>query len=142
MLWSSIIMDEASLFDLLVNSSPLAGFAIYLVTQNKSMSKKVDEINDKSEARSEALTTRFEERELALRDRYDKVITNLQVEKESIKDESQATITLLSNKLDALERHIQDVDKKFDQILNQLQNLTNTVQELRIKDIARDTKGK
>tara|TARA_R100000664_G_C2731039_1_gene121609 strand:+ start:149 stop:556 length:408 start_codon:yes stop_codon:yes gene_type:complete len=135
-------MDEASLFDLLVNSSPLAGFAIYLVTQNKSMSKKVDEINDKSEARSEALTTRFEERELALRDRYDKVITNLQVEKESIKDESQATITLLSNKLDALERHIQDVDKKFDQILNQLQNLTNTVQELRIKDIARDTKGK
>ena len=135
-------MDEASLFDLLVNSSPLAGFAIYLVTQNKSMSKKVDEINDKSEARSEVLTERFEERELALRDRYDKVITNLQVEKESIKDDSQATITLLSNKLDALERHIQDVDKKFDQILNQLQNLTNTVQELRIKDIARDTKGK
>jgi hypothetical protein len=134
-------MDEASLIDLLVNSSPLAGFAIYLVTQNKSMSKKVDEINDKSEARSEVLTTRFEERELALRDRYDKVITNLQTEKESIKDDSQATITLLSNKLDTLERHIQDVDKKFDQILNQLQNLTNTVQELRIKDIARDTKA-
>jgi len=135
-------MNEASLIDLLVNSSPLAGFAIYLVTQNKSMSKKVDEINDKSEARSEVLTTRFEERELALRDRYDKVITNLQTEKESIKDDSQATITLLSNKLDTLERHIQDVDKKFDQILNQLQHLTATVQELRIKDIARDTKNK
>ena len=105
------------------------------------MSKKVDEINDKSEARSEALTERFETREADLRSRYDGVIADLQKEKEAIKDESQATITLLSNKLDALERHIQDVDKKFDQILNQIQNLTNTVQELRIKDIARDTKG-
>ena len=135
-------MNEAGLFDLMVNSSPLAGFAIYLVMQNKSMSKKVDEINDKSEARSEVLTERFENRESELRARYDTVISDLQKEKEAIKDESQATISLLSNKLDALERHIQDVDKKFDQILNQIQNLTNTVQELRIKDIARDTKGK
>jgi t-SNARE complex subunit (syntaxin) len=135
-------MDEASLLDLFLNSSPLMGFAIYLVTQNKSMSKKVDEINDKSELRSEALTERFEAREAHLRDRYDVVISDLQKEKESIKDDSQATISLLSQKLDALERHIQDVDKKFDQILTQLQLLSTTVQELRIKDIARDTKGK
>ena len=135
-------MDEMSLVDLLVNSSPLAGFAIYLVTQNKSMSKKVDEINDKSEARSEILTERFEAREAHLRERYDVVISDLQREKEAIKDDSIATISLLSNKLDALERHIQDVDKKFDQIISQLQQLSTTVQELRIKDIARDTKGK
>jgi t-SNARE complex subunit (syntaxin) len=142
MLWSSVLMDEMSLVDLLVNSSPLAGFAIYLVTQNKSMSKKVDEINDKSEARSEILTERFEAREAHLRERYDVVISDLQREKEAIKDDSIATISLLSNKLDALERHIQDVDKKFDQIISQLQQLSTTVQELRIKDIARDTKGK
>ena len=135
-------MNEAGLFDLMVNSSPLAGFAIYLVMQNKSMSKKVDEINDKSEARSEVLTERFETRESDLRARYDGVIADLQKEKETIKDDSQATISLLSNKLDTLERHIQDVDKKFDQIISQLQQLSTTVQELRIKDIARDTKGK
>ena len=135
-------MDQASLIDLLFNSSPLMGFAIYLVVQNKAMTKKVDEINEKSEARSEALTERFETRELALRERYDVVISDLQKEKEAIKDDSQATIALLSQKLDALDRHIQDVDKKFDQIINQLQVLSTTVQELRIKDIARDTKGK
>ena len=135
-------MDQASLIDLLFNSSPLMGFAVYLVVQNKAMTKKVDEINEKSEARSEALTERFEQRELALRERYDIVISDLQKEKEAIKDDSQATIALLSQKLDALERHIQDVDKKFDQIINQLQVLSSTVQELRIKDIARDTKGK
>ena len=133
-------MDEASLLDLLVNSSPLAGFAIYLVLQNKSMSKKVDEINDKSEQRSEAITDRFETREQDLRARYDVVISDLQKEKESIKDDSQATISLLSQKLDALERHIQDVEKKFDRIIVSLENLSNIVQELRIKDIARETK--
>ena len=140
MLWTSI-MDQASMIDILLNSSPLAGFAVYLVVQNKAMGKKVDEINDKSEARSEAITNRFEERELALRDRYDKVISDLQSEKESIKDESQATIQLMSQKLETLERHIQDVEKKFDQIILSIQQLTNTVQELRMKDIARDTKG-
>lgn len=129
------------MIDILLNSSPLAGFAIYLVVQNKAMGKKVDEINDKSEARSEAITNRFEERELALRDRYDKVISDLQSEKESIKDESQATIQLMSQKLETLERHIQDVEKKFDQIILSIQQLTSTVQELRMKDIARDTKG-
>ena len=134
-------MDQASMIDILLNSSPLAGFAVYLVVQNKAMGKKVDEINDKSEARSEAITNRFEERELALRDRYDKVISDLQTEKESIKDESQATIQLMSQKLETLERHIQDVEKKFDQIILSIQQLTNTVQELRMKDIARDTKG-
>ena len=135
-------MDEATLLDFFINSSPLAGVAVYLVMQNKSMTKKVDTINDKSEIRSQALTERFETRESDLRERYDKVISDLQLEKESIKDDSQTTINMLSQKLDALERHIQDVDKKFDQILAQLQQLSTTVQELRIKDIARDTKGK
>ena len=130
-------MDEMNLVDLLVNSSPLAGFAIYLVLQNKAMSKKVDEINDKSETRSEAMTERFEARETNLRERYDKVISDLQVEKESLKDSSQATISLLSSKLESLERQIGEIEKKFDRIMTSIDNLSNVVQELRNKDIAR-----
>ena len=60
-------MDEGTLLDIFINSSPLAGFAMYLVWQNKSMAKKVDQMNDKSESRSEALTERFETREESLR---------------------------------------------------------------------------
>jgi len=131
-------MDEMNLVDLLVNSSPLAGFAIYLVMQNKIMTKKVDTINDKSEIRSEALTERFESRESSLRDRYDKVISDLQLEKDSLKDESQATISMLSSKLESLERQIGEIEKKFDRIMVALDNLSNVVQELRLKDIAKD----
>ena len=131
-------MDEMNLVDLLVNSSPLAGFAIYLVMQNKSMSRKVDEINDKSESRSEAMTDRFESRESSLRERYDKVISDLQLEKDSLKDESQATISMLSSKLESLERQIGEIEKKFDRIMAALDSLSNVVQELRLKDIAKD----
>ena len=131
-------MDEMNLVDLLVNSSPLAGFAIYLVMQNKIMTKKVDTINDKSEIRSEALTERFESRESSLRERYDKVISDLQLEKDSLKDESQATISMLSSKLESLERQIGEIEKKFDRIMVALDNLSNVVQELRLKDIAKD----
>ena len=138
MLWSSILMDEMNLVDLLVNSSPLAGFAIYLVMQNKSMSRKVDEINDKSESRSEAMTDRFESRESSLRERYDKVISDLQLEKDSLKDESQSTIAMLSSKLESLERQIGAIEKKFDRIMASLDNLSTIVQELRLKDIAKD----
>ena len=101
------------------------------------MSKKVDEINDKSESRSEAMTDRFESRESSLRERYDKVISDLQLEKDSLKDESQATISMLSSKLESLERQIGEIEKKFDRIMASLENLSNVVQELRIKDIAR-----
>ena len=110
-------MDEGTLLDILINSSPLAGFAMYMVWQNKSMAKKMDEMNDKSENRSVALTERFEAREDSLRARYDVVISGLQQEKEAIKDDSQTTINTLAGKIDSLERQLQDVEKKFDQIL-------------------------
>ena len=83
-------MDEGTLLDIFINSSPLAGFAMYLVWQNKSMAKKVDQMNDKSESRSEALTERFETREESLRARYDGVIKDLQSEKESIKEQHRS----------------------------------------------------
>ena len=63
-------MDEGTLLDIFINSSPLAGFAMYLVWQ------------------------------------------------------------------------LQDVEKKFDQIILSIQQLGVTVQELRFKDIARDSKTK
>ena len=90
----------------------------------------------------EALTERFETREESLRARYDGVIKDLQSEKESIKDDSQATISTLATKIDSLERQLQDVEKKFDQIILSIQQLGVTVQELRFKDIARDSKTK
>ena len=128
MLWSSIVMDETTLLDLFINGSPLAGFAGYLVWQTRSMQNRFDQMSDKSESREDEL-----------RSRYDGVIASLQLEKESIKDESKTSIGTLAQKMDNLERQLQDLEKKFDQVLLSIQQLSTTVQELRFKDIARDT---
>jgi len=133
-------MDEATLLDFFINGSPLAGFAGYLVWQTRSMQNRFDAMSLKSEERSESITARFEGREESLRARYDNVIKDLQSEKESIKDDSQSTINTLAGKMDSLERQLIDLEKKFDQIMISIGQLSTTVQELRIKDIARDTK--
>jgi hypothetical protein len=108
-------MDEASLVDLLINSSPLAGFAAYLVFQTKGLQKRMDGLNDKAV-----------EREDMLRGRYDKVIADLQQEKQTLQTANQNALVALEKKVDAL---IANVDS-----INQM------VQDLRIKDIARDVK--
>jgi len=108
-------MDEANLLDLLINSSPLAGFAAYLVFQTKGLQKRMDGLNDKAV-----------EREDMLRGRYDKVIADLQVEKEKLQATNQTALAALEKKVDAL---VSSVD-----------NINQMVQDLRIKDIARDVK--
>ena len=108
-------MDEANLLDLLINSSPLAGFAGYLVFQTKGLQKRMDGLNNKAI-----------EREDMLRGRYDKVIADLQLEKEKLQTTNQNALVALEKKVDAL---VSSVDK-----INQI------VQDLRIKDIARDVK--
>ena len=106
-------MDEASLVDLLINSSPLAGFAAYLVFQTKGLQKRMDGLNEKAV-----------EREDMLRGRYDKVIADLQAEKQTLQTANQNALVALEKKVDAL---IANVD-----------NINKLVQDLRIKDIARD----
>tara|TARA_R110002051_G_C8389361_1_gene446515 strand:+ start:94 stop:420 length:327 start_codon:yes stop_codon:yes gene_type:complete len=108
-------MDEANLLDLLINSSPLAGFAGYLVFQTKGLQRRMDGLNDKAV-----------EREDMLRGRYDKVIADLQVEKEKLQATNQTALAALEKKVDAL---VSSVD-----------NINQMVQDLRIKDIARDVK--
>ena len=108
-------MDEQTLLNLVINSSPLAGFAGYLVFQTKGLQRRMDGLNDKAV-----------EREDMLRGRYDKVIADLQTEKQTLQTTNQ-------NALAALE-------KKVDSLVSSVDNISQVVQELRIKDIARDVK--
>ena len=59
-----------------------------------------------------------------LRGRYDKVIADLQAEKQALQqDQAQALVTL---------------EKKVDVLVGSVDNISQVVQELRIKDLARD----
>ena len=106
-------MDETTLLELLVNGSPLAAFAGYLVYQTKGLQKRMDMLNDKAT-----------EREDNLRSRYDKVINDLTTEKNVLQQQQQYALDQLEKKVDAL---VTSVD-----------NISQVVQELRMKEIARN----
>ena len=125
----AIIMDESSLIDLVINSSPLAGFAAYLVFQTKGMQKRFDQLNIKSEAREDGL-----------RSRYDKVILDLQQEKQTLQLERQKAVQILTRKIESVDKQIVELEKKVDRVINGVDNMSQIVQELRLKDIARDVK--
>ena len=117
---------EQTFLDLVLNGGPLGLFAGYLIFQTKSMQSRFD-------AKSES-------REDDLRARYDKVITDLQAEKISIQTENQQSVITLTSKLDLLERNLTELEKKLDRVILSLDNMSQIVQELRMKDIARETR--
>ena len=120
---------EQTFLDLVLNGGPLGLFAGYLIFQTKSMQKRFDAMSEKSESREDDL-----------RARYDKVITDLQSEKSSIQAENQQSVITLTTKLDLLERNLTELEKKLDRVILSLDNMSQIVQELRMKDIARDTR--
>ena len=86
------------------------------------------------------MSEKSESREDDLRARYDKVITDLQSEKVTIQTENQQSVVTLSTKLDIVERNLGELEKKLDRVILNLDNISQIVQELRMKDIARDTR--
>tara|TARA_R110000787_G_scaffold121189_2_gene232061 strand:+ start:6550 stop:6918 length:369 start_codon:yes stop_codon:yes gene_type:complete len=120
---------EQTFLDLVLNGGPLGLFAGYLIFQTKSMQSRFDSMSEKSESREDDLRTR-----------YDKVITDLQAEKSSIQTENQQSVITLNSKLDLLERNLAELEKKLDRVILSLDNMSQIVQELRMKDIARDTR--
>ena len=120
---------EQTFIDLVLNGGPLGLFAGYLIYQTKSMQSRFDLMSDKSE-----------ERITDLRSRYDKVITDLQAEKSSIQAENQQSVVTLTTKLELMERNLAELEKKLDRVILSLDNMSQIVQELRMKDIARDTR--
>ena len=120
---------EQTFLDLVLNGGPLGLFAGYLIFQTKSMQKRFDAMSEKSESREDDL-----------RARYDKVITDLQTEKSTIQAENQQSVITLTTKLDLLERNLNELEKKLARVILSLDNMSQIVQELRMKDIARDTR--
>tara|TARA_R100000655_G_C2926864_1_gene183304 strand:+ start:373 stop:759 length:387 start_codon:yes stop_codon:yes gene_type:complete len=125
MIWS-IVMDEASLMNVLTTAPPMAAFAMYLDYQNKGNVQRFDSLMEKQDVR-----------EKDLRSRYDKVISDLQQEKMDFKDDANAVRTTLSTKIEGINKQIDEMEKKFDRLLNVVDKIQEKLTELRIKDIAR-----
>jgi peptidoglycan hydrolase CwlO-like protein len=125
MIWS-VLMDEASLMNLLTTAPPMAAFAGYLVYQNRGNVQRFDSLMQKSD-----------ERIADIRSRYDKVISDLQQEKMDFRDDANNIRTNLSTKIEGINKQIDEMEKKFDRLLIVIDKIQEKLTELRIKDIAR-----
>lgn len=121
MFLGSLIMDEASIMNLLTTAPPMAAFAGYLFYQNLGNVKRFDELMEKQD-----------KRENDLRSRYDKVISDLQLEKSQIKDEANETKTSLAIRIEGIDKQLDEMEKKFDRLINIVDKIQEKLTELRI----------
>ena len=121
MFFGSLIMDEASIMNLLTTAPPMAAFAGYLFYQNLGNVKRFDELMEKQD-----------KRENDLRSRYDKVISDLQLEKSQIKDEANETKTSLDIRIEGIDKQLDEMEKKFDRLINIVDKIQEKLTELRI----------
>ena len=101
-------MAEQELLNLLLGGAPNVAFAMFLLWQYKEQQKRSDEREAKSEIR-----------EVALRDRYDKVIADMQ-DKEDIMRQT-------------LVKEINDLDKKVSLLEQKLDIVSRLVEEIKAR---------
>jgi tRNA A58 N-methylase Trm61 len=98
-------MPEQEVFQLLMNGGANVAFAAFLWYQNRDQQRRADEREAKSEIK-----------EKELRDRYDKVILDLQAREDAIRQDIVKEINDLDKRLTLLEQKLEHISKVVDEI--------------------------
>ena len=101
-------MPEQDILHLFMNGGANVAFAAFLWHQNREQQKRADE----REARQEA-------KEKELRDRYDRVIRDLQTREDQMRDE--------------IKKDINDLDKRMTLVEAALKNVQTIVEEIKAR---------
>ena len=121
-------MSLDQIIEMLLNHGSLGLFAGYLIFESNRLRRQQEATVASFTGSIDQIRADSATNEKELRTRYDNVITRLQTEKAAAK-------TILSDKVQALEQ-------KTDQIMLQLEGINATLSELKMREIARATKGK
>jgi|TARA_R100000231_G_scaffold139571_1_gene121332 hypothetical protein len=106
-------MAEEQILSLLMQGGPNVAFAMFLLWQYKEQQKRADDRETKNEVR-----------EKELRDRYDKVIADLQAREDAMRTEIVKEISdldkrmsLLEQKLDIINKVVEEIKAKFQRVV-------------------------
>ena len=122
------------LYDILMNAGPISLLAIYLMQLNQKQEKrleeqqnrylsKIEEKEMKDDANREALLNRYENREDALRERYDDVIHRLEVQRTEQVTEVKQLLVTTGAKLESMSVTVQSLQTKTDKLEGTLEGL-------------------
>lgn len=98
-------MPEQDILHILMNGGANAAFAAFLWWQNREQQRRADEREAKQEVK-----------ETQLRDRYDKVISDLQAREDKMRQDIVKEISDLDKRMSLLEQKIEQINKIVEEI--------------------------
>lgn len=105
---------EGEVVQLLISGGANAAFAVYLYTQNKDLQRRADEREAKQEQKEEQL-----------RARYDKVISDMQLKEETIRETILQEVNDLDKRMSLLEQSITTLSTIISEIKGSLIRVDN-----------------
>ena len=112
-------MDTA-VYDLLMNAGPLGLFSIYLITKNNKLDEKLDRILSDARDTQDQQEAKALKREDQLRTRYDKVIDELRLKSETMRNSIVDKIDFLITNQNGLKKEVELMGVSVDTLKEQM----------------------
>ena len=111
---------SAAVYDLLMNAGPLGLFSIYLITKNNKLDAKLDRILADANQRNDMQEEKALKREDQLRTRYDKVIDELRLKSETMRNSIVDKIDFSINNQNSFKKEIEMMGQSVDTLKDQM----------------------
>ncbi len=113
------VMD-ATVYDLLMNAGPLGLFSVYLIAKNNKLDAKLDKILSDARQTQDMQEEKSLKREDQLRTRYDKVIDELRLKSETMRNSIVDKIDFLINNQNSLKKEVELMGQSVDTLKDQM----------------------
>lgn len=141
---------ETSVVDVLLNGSPMAAFAVFLIYLYKTQQARMDTLVDKFQSQLEGIRKEYKEDVVELRGRYDAVISTQSQEKKAIKVGIEERLKEVHTTLVSIKGTCQSLSISQEVTRDELATITKDVQtgldiikamqeEAKLKEIARQS---
>lgn len=142
-------MEMAALLDVLIQNGGLGLFAGYLIYEASRSRNQIAQLTEVISGQSsdfggqlDKLREENREKEDKLRDRYDEVITGLNLKESAHRDQLSNSISSLAVKVDQFVKDLDGLNNSLRALESRMGALESTISELKIREIARQTKSK
>ena len=111
---------DATVYDLLMNAGPLGLFSVYLITKNNKLDAKLDKILSDARHTQDLQEEKALKREDKLRTRYDKVIDELRLKSETMRNSIVDKIDFLITNQNGLKKEVELMGVSVDTLKDQM----------------------
>lgn len=127
--------------DILLNAGPIGALALYMMyLNNKQENKhdaqqmqylnKIEMMRGNDEAARESMQNKYEQREDALRDKYDAVIAKIDTERRDQEKEIANALNRAVEKIDQMSTRVDTLNQRFDDINTKIMSTNQRLTQL------------